>query len=85
MKTAVIHARIEPQTKRDAESVLHHLGISPTEAIRIFYRQITLRRGLPFAVAFPNECTASTLRKSRRGEEIKEFESLDAMFESWEK
>ena len=85
MKTAVVHARIEPRTKREAESVLHHLGISPTEAIRIFYRLITLRRGLPFAVAVPNECTALTIEKSRRGEDVQEFESLDAMFESWEK
>jgi len=85
MKTAVIHARIEPQIKRQAEGVLHNLGISPTEAIRIFYKQITLRRGLPFAVAIPNECTTATLDKSRRGEDVQEFESMDAMFESWKK
>jgi antitoxin component of RelBE/YafQ-DinJ toxin-antitoxin module len=51
----------------------------------MFYRLITLRRGLPFTVAVPNECTAATLEKSQHGEEIQEFESLDAMFESWEK
>ena len=85
MKTAVVHARMEPQIKRQAEGVLHDLGLSPTEAIRIFYRLITLRRGLPFAVAMPNERTAATLAKSRRGEDLEEFESLDAMFESWEK
>ncbi len=85
MKTAVIHARIEPQIKRQTEGVLHNLGISPTEAIRIFYKQITLRPGLPFAVAIPNECTAATLDKSRRGEDVQEFESMDAMFESWKK
>jgi DNA-damage-inducible protein J len=85
MKTAVIHARIEPQIKLQADGVLHDLGISPTDAIRIFYRQITLRRGLPFAVSMPNERTAATLAKSRRGEDVQEFESLDAMFESWKK
>ncbi len=85
MKTAVVHARIEPQIKREAEGVLHDLGLSPTEAIRIFYRLITLRRGLPFEVAMPNEATASTLEKSRRGKGVEKFESLDAMFESWKK
>ena len=78
MKTAVVHARMEPQIKRQAEGVLHDLGLSPTEAIRIFYRLIILRRGLPFAVAMPNELTVATLKKSRRGEEVEEFESLDA-------
>ena len=85
MKTAVIHARIEPGTKRSAEGVLRRLGISPTEAIRIFYRQITLRKGLPFAVHVPNALTASTLKKSHKGEDIEAFDSLEKMFETWEK
>lgn len=85
MKTAIIHARIEPDIKRQAETVLHKLGLSPTEAIRVFYRQITLRHGLPFPLDVPNECTAKTLEKSRRGKEVQEFESLDTMFESWKK
>lgn len=83
MKTAVVHARIEPETKEKAEHILRRLGISPTEAIRIFYNQICLGNGLPFSVVIPNQCTAATLEKSRRGEEIEEFSSLDEMFSTW--
>lgn len=85
MKTAIVHARMESETKRSAEGVLHKLGISPTEAIRVFYRQITLRRGLPFAVEIPNDDTVTTLQKSRHGEEVEKFDSVNQMFESWEK
>jgi DNA-damage-inducible protein J len=85
MKTATIHARIEPQIKSKAEGVLHALGITPTEAIRIFYRQISLRGGLPFAVEIPNDCTVKTLEKSSKGEELVEFDSVNELFESWEK
>lgn len=85
MKTATIHARIEPQVKTKAEGILHNLGITPTEAIRIFYRQISLRNGLPFSVEVPNECAAHTLRKSRNDEDIVELDSVDEMFESWGK
>ena len=84
MKTAVIHARIDPDTKAKAETVLRRLGITPTEAIRIFYTQITLQNGLPFVVKIPNDLTVATLAKSNRGEEVEEFDSLDEMFESWE-
>ena len=80
MKTGVVHARIEPQTKQKAEGVLRKLGLTPTEAIRIFYRQISLRGGLPFPVEVPNELTGSTLAKSRRGKDVQEFESVEAMF-----
>ena len=76
---------MEPQTKTKAEGVLSRLGITPTEAIRVFYRQIALRGGLPFSVTIPNERTAATLRKSRRGQHVETFDSLDALFESWEK
>jgi DNA-damage-inducible protein J len=85
MKTAIIHARIESQAKQKAEGVLRKLGLTPTEAIRIFYRQISLRGGLPFPVMIPNEITDATLKKSRRGEDIQKFESLDALFKNWEK
>jgi DNA-damage-inducible protein J len=84
MKTALIHARIEPQIKQKAEGVLKKLGLTPTEAIRIFYRQISLHGGLPFPVEIPNELTSSTLEKSRRGQDLQEFKSLEALFKSWE-
>ncbi|MEW6184680.1 MAG: type II toxin-antitoxin system RelB/DinJ family antitoxin [Thermodesulfobacteriota bacterium] len=85
MKTSIVHARIEPQTKQKAEGVLRKLGLTPTEAIRIFYKQISLRGGLPFTVSIPNKLTATTLEKSRRGEDIQEFESLEEMVKDWEK
>ena len=84
-KSAVVHARIEPQTKRKAEGVLRALGMSPTEAIRLFYRQICLRSGLPFSVQIPNKLTRRTLAKSRAGEDVQAFDSLDEMFASWGK
>ena len=82
-KSAVVHARIEPATKQKAENVLRHLGLSPTEAVRLFYRQICLRSGLPFQVALPNALTRETLRKSREGVGVTRFDSLDEMFDSW--
>lgn len=84
MKTATIHARINPDTKIKAETILHQLGMTPTEAIRMFYAQITLQNGLPFAVTLPNTLTAATLTKSYQGEDIETFDSLDEMFENWE-
>lgn len=83
-KTALVHARIEPGTKSRAESILHRLGMSPTEAIRLFYTQITLHQGLPFSLRIPNKLTRKTLDESRHGKDIHSFESLDDMFKSWE-
>jgi DNA-damage-inducible protein J len=83
-KSSVVHARVEPATKQKAEEVLRKLGLSPTAAIRIFYRQICLRRGLPFHVLIPNAVTFRTLEKSRKGRDVQTFDSLEDLFESWE-
>jgi DNA-damage-inducible protein J len=47
MKTATIRARIEPKLKHDVESVLTQLGLSFSEAIELFLRQVKLRKGIP--------------------------------------
>jgi DNA-damage-inducible protein J len=84
MKTAAVHSRIEPEVKAQAESILQRLGVSPTEAIRMFYTQITLRNGLPFSVDLPNETTEKALNESRAGKDLERFENVDDLMKSWE-
>lgn len=57
--------------------------MTPTEAVRLLYRQIALRKEFPLELRVPNKLTASTLSKSDRGEEIETFDSLDDMVRSW--
>ncbi|MCM1159664.1 MAG: type II toxin-antitoxin system RelB/DinJ family antitoxin [Roseburia sp.] len=52
-KTANLYARIEPDVKEQAESILSTLGIPVSSAINMFYKQIILNRGLPFDVKIP--------------------------------
>lgn len=54
-KTANLYARIEPDVKEQAESILSSLGIPVSNAINMFYKQIILQRGLPFEVKLPTE------------------------------
>lgn len=53
-KSANLYARIEPDVKEQAENILNTLGISASNAINMFYKQIILNRGLPFEVKIPN-------------------------------
>lgn len=83
MKTAAVHSRIQPDIKEKAENILHRLGLSPTEAIRMFYTQIALRNGLPFDVSIPNNETVQALEDSRAGRNLERFDSVEGLFESW--
>ena len=53
-KSANLYARIEPDVKEKAESILSTLGIPASSAINMFYKQIILQRGFPFDVKIPS-------------------------------
>lgn len=83
-QTAVIHARIDPETKASTERILESLGLTPTEAIRLLYRQIAMRGEFPLELRVPNAETATVLSKADRGEDLESFESTDDLYASWE-
>jgi DNA-damage-inducible protein J len=66
-KTEQISVRVSRKTKQSAERVFRQLGLSPTEAVRMFYHQVAAHRGLPFAVRIPNKETLAALRELDRG------------------
>jgi len=49
-KTAVVRARMEPELKSHAESILESIGIKPSDAINLFYHQVKKTGGLPFSI-----------------------------------
>ena len=51
----MIHARMEPELKQDVESIFRALGMTTTEAVTLFYKQVKMRQGLPFPVEVPDE------------------------------
>lgn len=74
-KTATVRARIEPALKQDVEVILSRLGLTCSEAIGIFFRQVTVHRGLPFPVTIPNEATAKAIAGMRLGKGTRRFAS----------
>lgn len=79
-KTTTIRARIEPELKTEVEAILSKLGLTSSEAIQLLYRQIKLRRGLPFEVAIPNALTAKVLADSKAGRNVKHFATVEEFY-----
>jgi DNA-damage-inducible protein J len=79
-KTETVRARIEPRLKKEAERVLEDLGLSATQAITLFYRQVTLRKGLPFDVVIPNATTRRTFEGTDAGKDLVVCKDADDMF-----
>ncbi len=75
-KTAHISTRISASDKKKAEAVFQKLGISASQAISLFYKQVHLRKGIPFPVELPNETTQRAIRDARKGK-LQTYDSLD--------
>jgi len=80
-KTAVISARIDPKLKQGTEKVFKELGLTATQAITLFYKQVELERGLPFMVRVPNKVTVEALERARTRQGLKGFNTLEELFE----
>ncbi|HBU08350.1 MAG: hypothetical protein A2216_00865 [Omnitrophica WOR_2 bacterium RIFOXYA2_FULL_45_12] len=79
-KTAMIRARTEPHLKNKVEKIFHLLGLSSSEAINLFFRQVSLREGLPFEVKIPNEVTLKAIKDAGRRRGLTKCKDTNAMF-----
>ena len=79
-KTSTIRARVEPDLKNKAEHIFRQLGLTTTQAITLFYKQVELRKGLPFDVAITNEITRQTLDDTDAGRNLIVCDDADDMF-----
>ena len=75
-KTQMVHARIDPRLKNSAERIFTRLGISTTEAIRLFLKQVELHKGLPFPVAIPNKETVAAMMETNDSAALKRYRSF---------
>ena len=80
-KTAMIRARTEPKLKKDVEVIFNKLGLTSTEAINIFYKQVRLRKGIPFEIKIPNKTTLKAFKDSESGKNLKSFRNIDKLLE----
>ncbi|OPZ38866.1 MAG: RelB antitoxin [Synergistetes bacterium ADurb.BinA166] len=61
-----VNVRLAARDKELAESIFRRCGLTPTEAIRLFYRQTINTGGLPFGLALPEE-TLAAMREAESG------------------
>jgi len=64
-KSATISLRIDDGLKRESEDILRQLGLSTSEAIKMFLSAVRNRKGIPFNVQLPTD-VASVSKTSPR-------------------
>jgi len=81
MRTANISVRTEPDTKRQAEIILKHLGLTTSEAINLFLRRVIIEKGLPFEIRIPNEETMEALLDAELNQNLTTYKNSETMFD----
>ena len=80
-RTGMIRARVSAELKAEAEGILAEIGLSSIDAIRMFYKQVTLWKGLPFEARIPNATTRRALRDIEAGRGVTDYASVNEMFD----
>lgn len=55
VRSANVNVRVEPDVKKQAEEILDKLGVSVSAFINMTYRQVIMKKGIPFSVELPTE------------------------------
>ena len=76
-KTETVRAKVNAEIKAQAEGILEELGLNAGDAIRLFYSQVALRKGLPFDVRLPNATTRLALQEADEGTNLIRYDSFD--------
>ncbi len=79
MNTTTINARIDVESKNQAQEILEKLGLSMSGAIDMFFKQVVLHHGIPFDVKLPNKDTVQAIEELESGKG-KKYTSTKELF-----
>ncbi len=77
---ATVKVKIEPQLKDEVETIFQGMGLTPMEAIKLFYRAVKLERKLPFDLKIPNDETLQAIQDAEARKDLTECEDVDDLF-----
>jgi DNA-damage-inducible protein J len=80
-KTKSLTVRMDPELKDDVEQILTDLGLSTSQAIVLFYKQVQLHQGLPFDVRLPNRVTRQALSDAEQRKDLTTYASTSELFD----
>jgi addiction module RelB/DinJ family antitoxin len=73
--------RIDAKEKAETFAILDNMGIKPSQAVRLFFRQIRKTKTIPFPIEhIPNEKTAKALLLPDSQKGYKSFDTVEALF-----
>jgi DNA-damage-inducible protein J len=89
-QTSMLHIRVDDDIKEQATAALTTMGLSMSDAVRLFLRRVVVDQAFPLELKVPNAQTQAAMEESRammasRRNRESRFASADDMFADLEK
>ena len=85
--TAMVHVRVDEQIKAQATETLAAMGLSLSDAVRVFLMRVVADQQMPFALKAPNAETRAAMAEADEITRTRNarFDSAAELFEDLEK
>lgn len=86
-QTSMLHVRVDDKTKAQATQTLAGMGLSVSDAVRLFLRRVVIDQAFPLELKAPNAQTRAAMAeadKIARSRRVR-FNTADALFADLEK
>jgi DNA-damage-inducible protein J len=86
-QTSMIHIRVEDDIKEQATLALTAMGLSVSDAVRLFLRRVVIDQAFPLELKVPNAETLAAMEESRAMMATRRarFQSAEELFADLEK
>ncbi|WP_157302147.1 type II toxin-antitoxin system RelB/DinJ family antitoxin [Thauera phenylacetica] len=86
-QSSMLHIRVDDETKTQATEALAAMGLSMSDAVRIFLKRVVNDQAFPLELKVPNAETRAAMEEARAMMKARQarFESADALLDALEK
>lgn len=84
--SSMLHIRVDDEVKTQATEALAAMGLSMSDAVRIFLKRVVNDQAFPLELKVPNAETRAAMEEARALMKARQarFESADALFDELE-
>jgi DNA-damage-inducible protein J len=85
--TSMVHVRVDETLKAQATETLASMGLTVSDAIRVFLTRVVAEKELPFAIKMPNATSQAAMAEANQIIEGRRarFTSAEALIDAIEK
>ena len=79
-KTVNLNIRTNKNLKESVGEILRSMGLDHSTVVNMLYRQILLRKEIPFSIKVPNKLTQKAINELEGDADLKTYGNSDELF-----